>query len=129
MVKEVTNRHTPIRVSVKAICAEIKNEQIEQEMTVNHQRINNPRLMDRDMFQNLIGLITHQAIDLLSRELDAAKKAREDIVIGAKSVIESAGESCVYDCEMPLRYGLPCICWLYSCVVHSIPIPISLIHP
>lgn len=74
MVKEVTNRHTPIRVSVKAICAEIKNEQIEQKVAINNQRIKNPRLLDRDMFQNLIGLITHQTIDLISRELDAAKK-------------------------------------------------------
>ena len=81
------------------------------------------------MFQNLIGLITHQAIDLISRELDAAKKMREEIVPGTKSVIESAGEICVYDCEMPLRYGLPCKCWLNSCIVNFIPIPISLIHP
>lgn len=53
MVKDGTNMHTPIRV---LICAEIKNE---QEVPINNQRINNPRLMDRDMFQNLIGLITH----------------------------------------------------------------------
>lgn len=57
------------------------------------------------------------------------KKMREEIVPGTKSVIESAGESCVYNCEMPLRYGLPCKCWLYSCIVNFIPIPISLIHP
>lgn len=129
MVKEVTNRHTPIRVSVKLIGAEIKNEQTEQEVAINNQRISNPRLMDRNMFQNLIGLITHQAIDLISRELDAAKKIMEDIAHGGEPIIESAGESCIYDCELPLRYGLPCKCWLYSCVANSIPIPISLIHP
>lgn len=53
----------------------------------------------------------------------------EEITHGSKSIIESAGESCVYDRELPLRYGLPCKCWLYSCVANSIPIPISLIHP
>lgn len=73
--------------------------------------------------------ITHQAIDLISRELDPAKKIMEEIAHGRKSIIESAGESCVYDCELPLRYGLPCKCWLYSCVANSIPIAISLIHP
>ena len=74
MVNEVIIRHTPMRVLVKTIFAEIKNEQIEQKVAINNQRIYNPQLMDRDMFQNLIGLITHQVIDLISRELDAAKK-------------------------------------------------------
>ena len=38
-------------------------------------------------------------------------------------------EGCMYDCELPFRYGFPCRCWLYRCVVDVIPIPISLIHP
>ena len=128
MVQEVTNRHTPIRVLVKAICAEIKNEQIEQEVAINNQRINNLWLVDRNIFQNLICLINHQAIDLISQELDVAKEMRKDIVPGTKSVIESAGESCVCDCKMLLQYGLSCKCWLYSYIVRFIPIPISLIH-
>lgn len=57
------------------------------------------------------------------------KKIREDIAHGSKSIIESTGESCVYDCEMPLRYGFPCKCSLYSCIASFIPIPISLVHP
>lgn len=98
-------------------------------MAINNQRISNPRLIDRNTFQNLTGLITHQAIDLISPELDAAKKIMEDIAHGGDPIIESAGESCIYDCELPLRSGLPCKCWLYSCVANFIPIPISLIHP
>lgn len=64
MVKKVTNKHTPIRVLVKLICAEIKNEQIEQNVAINNQHISNARLMDRNMFQNLIGLITIKLLTL-----------------------------------------------------------------
>lgn len=129
MVKDVTNRHTPIKVSVKKICEEVKNDQLEQEIEINKQRITNPRLMDRDFFKNLTGLITHQAIDLMSRELDAAKKIADEIFYGIESIVEPAGESCVYDCDMPLQYGLPCKCWLYTCVIGFTPIPVSLVHP
>lgn len=111
------------------IYAEIKNEQTEQKVAINNQQISNPRLMDRNLFQNLIGLITHQAIDLISRELDVAKKIMEDIAYCGDPIIKSACESFIYDCELPLQYGLPCKCWLYSCVANIIPISISLIHP
>lgn len=40
-----------------------------------------------------------------------------------------AGEGCLYDCELPLRYGVFCFCWLYPCLVEETPIPRSLIHP
>lgn len=145
MVKDVTNRHTPINISVKKICAEIKNEQDIQTREVNKQLINNPRLMDRNAFKNLIGKIfylinnnkfnsiigkiTHQAIDLISRKLDAVKKLAEEIAYGTESGIEPVGESCVYNCELLPQYGLPCKCWLYCCVIDFSPIPISLIHP
>lgn len=47
------------------------------------------------MFSKLDRFNYHQAIDLISRELDAARRVREEIVPGTKSIIESAGESCV----------------------------------
>ena len=90
----------------------------------NQQRIRNPRLIDRNAFTLLIGKITHHAIGLVSRELDAAKSLAERIL----SIFPDGG-SCVYDCELPLRYGLPFKCWLYKCIIDSVPIPVSLIHP
>ena len=133
MIKSVTNRHTPMRKSVQKICDEVKEKQIEYETMINQQRINNPRLMDRFAFRHLTGKITYQAIDLVSRELDGAKKLAEEfnqrVYLGLTSPIELTGESCVYDRQLPLPFGLPCKCWLYSCVVDVIPIPISLIHP
>ena len=91
--------------------------------------------MDRSAFKDLIGLITHHAIYLISRELDAAKLLAEDfnqqVSFGVEgtALIEPTGEDCMYDCDLPPRYGLPCRCWLYRCVIDIIPIPISLMHP
>ena len=132
LVKSVTNRHTPIKDSVRKICDEVRKTQVDYETLVNDQRRHNPRLMDRDAFKDLTGLITHEAIDLISRELDAAKILAEEynqqISLEGTPSIEPT-EGCMYDCELPFRYGLPCKCWLYRCVVDVIPIPISFIHP
>ena len=114
----------PIRQSVQKICDEVRKKQLDQEILCNQQRIRNPRLIDRNAFTLLIGKITHHAIGLVSRELDAAKSLAERIL----SIVPDGG-SCVYDCELPLRYGLPCKCWLYKCIIDSVPIPVSLIHP
>lgn len=74
MVKKVTNWHTPIQVSVKKICKEVKNKQAEQKIAINSQRISNSCLIDRNYLKNAMGLITHQAIDFVLQELNAAKK-------------------------------------------------------
>ena len=120
-MKNVTNRHTPIKDSVRNICEVVKKAQHDYGILVNQQRINNPRLMDRSAFKDLIGLITHQAIDLISRELDVAKLLAEEfnqqVSFAETAPIEPSGEDCMYDCELPSRYGLPCRCWLYRCVV------------
>ena len=60
--------------------------------------------MDRSAFKDLIGLITHHAIDLISRELDAAKLLAEDFNqqvsfrVEGTALIEPTGEDCMYDC-------------------------------
>ena len=90
---------------MQKICDEVRKKQLDQEILCNQQRIRNPRLIDRNAFTLLIGKITHHAIGLVSRELDAAKSLAERIL----SIVLDGG-SCVYDCELPLRYGLPCKC-------------------
>ena len=116
----MTNRNTPIRQSVQKICDEVRKKQLYQEILCNQQRIRNPRLIDRNAFTLLIRKITHHAIGLVSRELNAAKSLAERIL----SIVPDGGR-CVYDCELPLRYGLPCKCWLHKCIIDSVPIPVS----
>ena len=90
---------------MQKICDEVRKKQLDQEILCNQQRIRNPRLIDKNTFTLLIEKITHHAIGLVSRELDAAKSLAERIL----SIVPD-DESCVYDCELPLRYGLPYKC-------------------
>ena len=85
--------------------------------------------MDRRLFVHLAGLVTHATIDLISPELDLAKKWAEKVNLGYDKHELPRGEGCIKDCDLPLRYGLPCQCWLFSCVQLDIPIPLSLIRP
>jgi hypothetical protein len=54
-----------------------------------------------------------------NRELE---KERE-----ALSALNKPG--CLFACELPLRYSLPCRHWLYKAVVRSWAIPLTLLHP
>ena len=98
LVNNVANRHTPIKDSVRKICETVQRVQVDYEISTNHQRINSPQRMDRSAFKYLIVLITHHAIKLISRELDAAKLLAEDfnqqVSFGVEgtALIEPTGE-------------------------------------
>lgn len=81
------------------------------------------------MFRMVALLITHSAIDLISFELDLAKKWVEEISLGISENKAPMGEGCTLECKLPTRYGLPCRFWLYLCITLDVPLPISLIHP
>ena len=137
MVKGVTNKHTPMRDSVNRIYTEIKSAQREYKIALHRKMGHLPVLMDHSAFTSLKGKITHSAIAMISRELNSAKinaeKFNQQIFFGVEpgntAIIESSGDCCISECELPMRFGLPCKCWLYQCVIDQVPIPISLIHP
>ena len=99
------------------------------EAEANAQRIHLPRIMDRDMFAVVGSLVTHETILLISFELNEAKRWVENVTDDISSQDPPPGEGCIFDCEAPIQYGLPCKCWLFPCVQLNLPIPISLIHP
>ena len=66
--------------------------------------------MDRRLFVHLACLVTHDTIDLISPELDLAKKWAEKVNLGFDEHELPQGEGCIKDCDLPLRYGLPCQC-------------------
>ena len=129
VVKAVTNRHTPIGQSVEKITEEVDEIVYVYETEIERQKRNNPRIIDasRAFFRGLLGHITHEAIELVHKELIAAKNWALRVEDEASQ--ELLGNGCQQACHLPPRYGLPCKCWLYRCVVEEIPIPLSLLHP
>ena len=137
MVNDVTNKHTPIRKSVKRISAKITSAQRESNITLNRKMEHHPILMDIKAFALLKGKIIHVAIEMISRKLDKAKllmeKFNQQVSFGVAPnefpVVESEGNRCSSKCELPMQFQLPCQCWLYWCVVDNISILILLIYP
>ena len=128
-IKAQTSRHTPIELATKKIRNVIKEKYHRHEDETNKQRRTLPRLveLDRQAFVSVQHQITHDALERLIVEwnqtrLWANRLARE----GGD---EPGEEGCVSNCELPLRFGLPCRCWLYPCLMEGISIPASLIHP
>ena len=39
------------------------------------------------------------------------------------------GEECPFECELPLRFRLPCKHWMYPHFYLKTPLPIGLFHP
>lgn len=100
------------------------------EWDLEGQNKNNPRSIDvsRSFFIALLSRVTHQAIELIYRELIGVKQERLDVE--EEGLFQAAiGNKCQNACHRPKRYSLPCKYWLYRCVVSDIPIPLSLIHP
>ena len=129
VIKEPTNRHTPVGQAVEKIAVEVEERIHTYQQELERQKRNTPRSIDasRPFFKGLLGQITHQAIELLHKELIAAKGWVVDVEDEASQAPD--GDSCQKACHLPKRYGLPCQCWLYRCVVEEIAIPLSLLHP
>lgn len=72
-VKRITNRHTPIEVSVRFIRDEVDQMVLDYENRINSQRSSTPHLMDRVVFVDIGSKITHEAIKMLMKEWNEAE--------------------------------------------------------
>ena len=129
LIKGVCNRHTPIGQSVEKITENIDELVRSHEYEINRQKTNLPRSIDmsRDAFKKISPFITHEAVELVLREWNFAKRWYEDVFEGKEEAPEAA--CCKKGCTQPSQYSLPCACWMYECLPRNIPIPLSLIHP
>ena len=129
IIKRVTNRHTQIGTSVQKIAEEVEDLVLTYTSQLNDQKRGLPSSIDgsREAFSEISRYITHQAIDLLIVQWNAAKTWFFD---AEDDLIDAPPEGrCSYACDLPRQFGLPCKCWLYHICRRDIPIPISLIHP
>lgn len=85
------------------------------------------------LFINHYNYLTNCNIEKLSTEWEATKKLGDSIEFGqAEEVLidmEMNNPTCPLDCELSLRWGLPCQHWIYPAFIHQVPFPVSLIHP
>jgi hypothetical protein len=71
----------------------------------DRSRIQRPNIVDETAFRLAIGRVTHKVILLAGNNWESLKQAYNS----NKRICQSSDDC---DCELPLRYGLPCACRL-----------------
>ena len=131
VIKNITNRHTPMHLSVKAIVNEVEELSRKYDDEIGNQRRNLPQIIsqDRHSFGRIMTIVIHSCLQLIFPEFNKAKKLALDVVNGEVEEDLTWGHSCTNECLLPMQYSLPCMCWLYRCAKYGKQIPLSLVHP
>ncbi|MCJ1356299.1 MAG: hypothetical protein MMC33_006293 [Icmadophila ericetorum] len=70
---------------------------------------------------------------MLSKEWEATKLLGDAIEKGETDEVyidvDNEDHQCPEECELPLRFGLPCRHWMYTAFIHDSPLQLSLIDP
>ena len=109
LTEAVTRLNTTIRQKLRALA----NEETESGLKL-------PRTLDRQAFIHLMNTISAYAIELIASEWEDTKNEVDQDVLTSASFCQ---------CELLLRYGLPCRHHLQEVYRSGQPIPRSLCHP
>ena len=130
IIKNQTNKHTLIEVSVRKLQDVVIEMARNHKGTINRQRQNAPLLIaDKPLFKEIKRKITHEALNLLLREWISARKHVEDPTISNEPLPNIQQNTCRKECSLPIQYGLPCKGFLFHCFVEDEVISSSPIHP
>jgi hypothetical protein len=58
-----------------------------------------------------------------------AKAMLDEMEINNTEFIFEPKEGCQISCELPLRYGIPCKCWMSYFYLNDLPLPANLFDP
>jgi hypothetical protein len=58
-----------------------------------------------------------------------AKAMLDEMEINNTEFIFEPKEGCQISCELPLRYGIPCKCWMSYFYLNNLPLPANLFDP
>jgi hypothetical protein len=114
---------------VEKITVRLQDLGLQVDDRINRQRESIPRLVDKEVFELVIKKITHEALDLVMGVLIEAKSHLDTLAIEQRDYDFSPEASCQLSCPLPLRYGLPCKCWLAHFYDHGVPVPLEIFHP
>ena len=109
-VKKVTNRYTPIATAIERIIQVVADMELTCEKELHRQNKHLPRIIDlsRDAFSKISPHITHEAIEMVICEWNAAKRWLRKVEEEEEEAPEV--ESCGLACDLPKQYSLPCKC-------------------
>lgn len=130
VVKQKLNKHLPIHKAVDTIVQKTNKLATEYNKAINEQRKALPRLLDNSAFGECGKLLTHYCLDFVSHEWRVMKNMADEIEEGKiNEFVLDEEEGCQFQCELPIRYGIPCKHWLYQSFIEKTQVPVSLFHP
>lgn len=112
---------------VKSLKTEFKNVFDAKQVDRN----NFDRLLDASAFKLMMGKATNEALKRISNEWESLKDEAKDKEVGLPCIQNLAKVSppcCKCNCHLPLRFGLPCNCFLAKAFVEGLALPLLLIH-
>jgi hypothetical protein len=122
-------KHTPTSKAVEIITAEIQKLPKQYDDRVNPSRNSDPRLIDREFFKQCLRRVTHYCLDLAIAEYNRAKDLLDFLEREHRSHEFNPEIGCQTECPLPLRFGIPCQCWMAYFYEHNLPLPLPLFHP
>jgi len=118
ILKAVMNPQMSLENAIRSMKSELKLWYRFIREADERSRIDRPRAVDFEAFQLLVSHVTIWALEKINPEWIAAKElAIQPITAGP------------CDCDIYIRYGLPCRHYLLRACIQGFPIPISLLHP
>jgi hypothetical protein len=130
VVKQNLNKNLSVSAACEAIVAQTKLLAEEYNERINDNRKNNPTLMDLKAFAKARSKLTHYAINKTMAEWRATKDFTNAIDSGNRDSFEfEEAIGCLYEYELPLRFGLPCKHWMLPFYLCGEPLSLFLFHP
>ncbi len=130
VAKRGLSKNLPLYKAVEKLTERLLQLDKDYDARINQERVVYPRLLDRDFFYLCLHRITHYALNLSMEELIKAKELL-DTLEKRGDLYDSFEPSvgCRLECSLPLRFGIPCRCWMAYFYSRDLPIPLNLFHP
>jgi hypothetical protein len=129
IVKSNLNKNLSVSEAIMRICEQLESLPDDYEYRINRNRIYEPRLIDQEFFKLAIRHITEYALNLCAPELLKAKIILDELEEAGKDFEFDTEKGCQERCQLPLRYRLPCKCWMAYFYVRKLAIPLNIFHP
>jgi hypothetical protein len=130
VVKKRLNKNMSVSAACEAIVIKTKQLAEDYNERVNDNRKSRPTLMDKFAFKKVGSKLTHYAIERTMAEWRVMKDFADAIDEGEQDPFEfDETVGCPSQCELPLRYGLPCKHWMYPFFSCNKPLSKYLFHP
>jgi hypothetical protein len=120
------SKNQPVSRAIEIICERAKALPQDYDDKINKERLSVPRLVDREFFKLCLFKITHFALEKAMVEFVQAKLLLDLLEKEQRDHLFDTERGCQENCQLPLRFGIPCKCWMAYFISLEQPLPLIL---